>query len=281
MHKVLSRYMRRIQNFAPDPATHVFRGQSDAKWPLHSGAARRLVAHGIDDNGPYFVDEYLDYHRHLLDRARRVTPYGHKDQSVTALHLLANLQHFGAATGLLDFTYSPLLALWFASEDSGHDGKVFLLRNQLPNTAHLTPELEQQDIGNVLSRTQDATGHGYLLWEPLVDGDAALRILGQRSVFVIGRPDIDAKQVESIVIDAADKDLIRAELEHLDVSERTIYRDLVGFCQLEGPNARYVPPTTPAAYLRRANRAYILGEYLEAVEAYTTSMRPWDAIRKR
>ena len=76
----------------------------------------------------------------------------------------------------------------------------------------------------------------------MAEGDAALRILGQRSVFVIGRPTIVASHVQSVVIDAADKRVLREELEQLDVSERTIYRDLVGFCRLERVDAKYVPP---------------------------------------
>ena len=52
------------------------------------------------------------------------------------------------------------------------------------------------------------------------------------------------------------------------MSERTIYRDLVGFCQREGARARRARPTTAAAYLRRANSAYSRGEHQEAVEAY-------------
>ena len=42
------------------------------------------------------------------------------------LQLLARLQHFGAATGLLDFSYSPLVALWFACEDPSPRGQGVL-----------------------------------------------------------------------------------------------------------------------------------------------------------
>ena len=195
-------------------------------------------------------------------------PYGDKDQSSTPLQLLAKLQHFGAATGLLDFTHSPLVALWFACDEPSHDGKVFFLSKELPHTSYVTPELEEGDIGNVLSRDQDPTGPGYLLWEPTVEGDAALRILGQRSVFVIGRPAIAGRHVHAVVIDAADKEALREELEQLDVSERTIYRDLLGFCRLERANARYVPPTTAAAHLRRGNSAFSRREHSEAIGAY-------------
>ena len=268
MDTILARYMRLIHETVPDTGTHVFRGQSDAGWPLRSGASRRLTADGIEEDNACFLDEYLEYHRELLDRARRVAPYEQRGRTDSPLQLLARLQHFGAATGLLDFSYSPLVALWFACEDSSRDGKVFFVSHVPPNTAFVTPELEGQDIENTLSRKQDATGPRYVLWEPLVEGAAALRILGQRSVFVIGRPAVDDRSVDAVEIEAADKESLRAELEQLDVSERTIFRDLVGFCQREGANARRALPTTAAACLRRANGAYSQGEYQEAVEAY-------------
>ena len=268
MDTILARYMRLIHGTVPDTGTHVFRGQSDAGWPLRSGASRRLTADGIKEDNACFLDEYLEYHRDLLDRARRVALYGQRDRTDSPLQLLARLQHFGAATGLLDFSYSPLVALWFACEDPSREGKVFFVSHELPNTAFVTPELEGQDIENTLSRKQDATGPQYVLWEPIVEGDAALRILGQRSVFVIGRPVLDDRRVDAVAIEAADKEPLRVELEQLDVSERTIYRDLVGFCQREGARARRARPTTAAAYLRRANSAYSRGEHQEAVEAY-------------
>ena len=268
MLQVLPKYIQRIQETVPYLDTQVFRGQSDARWSLCSGAMRRIYAEGITDDRPEFIDEYLDYHRDLLDRARRVLPYGDKDQSSTPVQLLAKLQHFGAATGLLDFTHSPLVALWFACDEPSHDGRVFFLSKERPHTTYVTPELEEGDIGNVLSKTQDPTGPDYLIWEPMVEGDAALRILGQRSVFVIGRPAIDKRLVQAIVIQAADKCALREELEQLDVSERTIYRDLVGFCRLERADALCVPPTTAAAYLRRGNSAFSREDYSDAIDAY-------------
>ena len=268
MLQALPKYIQRIQEAARDLDTQVFRGQGDAKWPLRSGASRRLSEEGISDDGPLFIDEYLDYHRVLLDRARRVMPYGDKDQSSSPLQLLAKLQHFGAATGLVDFTHSPLVALWFACDEPGHDGRVFFVSKELPHTSYVTSKLEEGDIANVLSRAQDPTGPSYLLWEPIVEGDAALRILGQRSVFVIGRPAIEERHVQSVVINAADKRILREELEQLDVSERTIYRDFVGFCRMERADAPYEPPTTAAAHLRRGNDALSRRDYSEAIDAY-------------
>ena len=151
--------------------------------------------------------------------------------------------------------------------------KVFFLSKELPHTSYVTPALEEGGISNILSSAKDPTGPDYLLWEPTVEGDAALRILGQRSAFVIGRAAIDTRHVHEVVIDAAVKEGLREELEQLDVTEQTIYRDLVGFCGLERADARYVSPTTAAAYLRRGNSAFRRGEHSEAIDAYSECLR--------
>lgn len=54
------------------------------------------------------------------------------------LEVLTQLQHLGAATGLIDFTTEALVALWFAcSEDLEEDGAVYILpRSEVQVVAH-------------------------------------------------------------------------------------------------------------------------------------------------
>jgi len=47
---------------------------------------------------------------------------------LTALELLAALQHYAVPTRLIDFTFSPFIALWFAAaEPDDRDGRVFAI----------------------------------------------------------------------------------------------------------------------------------------------------------
>jgi hypothetical protein len=102
-----------------------WRGQSEG-WPLHSGAVRRLrddFALGRTAREPTASDGLAaDYERVLVDRARLA---GHGEASGRQradLELLGLLQHFGAATRLVDFSYNAFIALWFACR---HEPKKF------------------------------------------------------------------------------------------------------------------------------------------------------------
>ncbi|VVM26322.1 hypothetical protein BSPWISOXPB_3766 [uncultured Gammaproteobacteria bacterium] len=54
--------------------------------------------------------------------------YHYHKEKLSDLELLLELQHYGAATGLVDFSRDFLIALWFAAHDNkGKNGKVFVL----------------------------------------------------------------------------------------------------------------------------------------------------------
>ena len=56
----------------------------------------------------------LKVNKDLIKEARRQGHDQKNGQQLSDLELLAELQHFRAATCLIDFTRSALVALWFA-----------------------------------------------------------------------------------------------------------------------------------------------------------------------
>ena len=91
---------------------------------MDSSAVRRLIIWaenlGVSEkagerNVARLTDAVEVYERELLNEARLGGHDNHGSGRLTDLELLAALQHFGAATRLLDFTLDALLATWFAS----------------------------------------------------------------------------------------------------------------------------------------------------------------------
>ncbi len=59
---------------------------------------------------------------------------GYLDDLGSDFEILAELQHYGCKTNLIDFTVDYLIALFFASTSSHHkDGRVILLKRVSEN----------------------------------------------------------------------------------------------------------------------------------------------------
>jgi len=97
---------------------YIFRGVSNDGHEMEPSACRRLKNKSSDLSR----DKLLEINKDLLERARQ---QGH-GKDMTDLDLLAKLQHFGAATCLLDYTFNSLAALWWACKENNPDtnGKV-------------------------------------------------------------------------------------------------------------------------------------------------------------
>jgi tetratricopeptide (TPR) repeat protein len=271
MAAMLEKYLKLIRDATSKPGIYAYRGQSRAEWPLHSAATRRLAKSLGDDtvNAPGFSKVYIDYHRETLVDPARTRGFGvESGRDISDLQLLAKLQHFEAATGLLDFSWSPLIALWFASRKSDSDGKLFVLNVNDPiQVTRVSSELEQQAIDAVFSRPGNAPG--LLYWEPMWTGDAMPRILRQRGVFIIGRPLIptDSQIIREIEILETDKSSLLEELTLLDISASSLFPDVYGFSSSEKVTAS-IHVRTPYFYFVEGNQHYQTGNYREAIAAY-------------
>jgi hypothetical protein len=105
----------------------VWRGAANADWGLHSS----LVRHYSNTYGgqvPMEAD-LRAYERAVIGEAQDWGLDWHvAGGRLTGLELLAALQHYGVPTRLLDFTFNPFIALWFAAEkELGADGRIFAI----------------------------------------------------------------------------------------------------------------------------------------------------------
>lgn len=175
----------------------LYRGQANSQWRVDCSAVRRLAADSKTD--PTAIGHALvAYTAHLLAEA---SPYiatcPELTGASTELHILAQLQHQGAATGLMDFTTNPLVSLWFACD--GHpdqDGAVYVLSRS---------EVQEVDEHEVRQRGLIEYFHGAglrkeppFLWRPQgVQG----RAKSQNAVFVFGVPVLWPAFLQQVVIE--------------------------------------------------------------------------------
>jgi len=99
-----------------------FRGQGDARWPLHSSLSRHVVVSKVCKDAWELQERRI---RRIFQRKSHLflasPPTGDE------LEWLALMQHHGAPTRLLDFTWSPYVAAFFALERATDDAAVWAL----------------------------------------------------------------------------------------------------------------------------------------------------------
>ncbi len=94
-----------------------FRGHSDARWSLPSTLARRFLNANIDPRA--WASQELR-NLHIFKRKAHLF-LDHIPDERDSLNWLAMMQHHGAPTRLLDFTWSAYVAAFFALESADKD----------------------------------------------------------------------------------------------------------------------------------------------------------------
>ncbi|OIP31109.1 MAG: hypothetical protein AUK47_23200 [Deltaproteobacteria bacterium CG2_30_63_29] len=120
----VGRNIKAVQDYAQEKGLKVFwRGQANHEWGLVSSLARRLAASGpVDDKTLCRVEDKL------LEEATSWVQEISEAKYANPLAKLAYLQHHGVPTRLLDFTSSPWMAVFFATEAFDEiDGRVFAI----------------------------------------------------------------------------------------------------------------------------------------------------------
>lgn len=99
---------------------YVYRGQGDSSWGLESGLGR-----GLYDGGNVDVDRVVTFEQNSMLAFRREIATNPSYRDFEGVNLLAVMQHYGSKTRLLDFSLSPLVALYMALEQRyGYESNV-------------------------------------------------------------------------------------------------------------------------------------------------------------
>jgi FRG domain len=89
---------------------YVFRGQTDSSWGLSTSLerqCRRLELDNVQETEEFLIREFQRRYHHYSDSVPDLTK---------GIEWLSIMQHHGAPTRLLDWTYSPLVGCYFAVE---------------------------------------------------------------------------------------------------------------------------------------------------------------------
>jgi hypothetical protein len=227
----------------------VFRGLSDATYPLVSGLMR------LDGN-------YTEMEPHLLRNFRK---YAHRNivERDTSWHWLSLAQHRGLPTRLLDWTVSPLVAAHFATaetEQFDRDGVIWMVNARkvhrlLPDALksavdkegadYFTVEMLARAVPNLADLDALAPPCFVIFFEPPSIDD---RITNQYGLFSVmpdptacmdewlkDRPDVWRK----IIIPARLKWEVRDKLDQANITERVLFPGLDGLSQWQ---KRYYTP---------------------------------------
>lgn len=94
----------------------LFRGHSACSWHIESSLSRFYRTHQLNIRATSLDARELDSIRKFQKAAHQYLNHLPEEHDLPSW--LAVMQHFGAPTRLIDFTFSPLAALFFAAVDS-------------------------------------------------------------------------------------------------------------------------------------------------------------------
>lgn len=174
------------------PRRFVFRGQSSSQWPVVSTLYRYLADRNLktDERSLCAMEKAI-----MIVVQRRGLTYLNGAR-LSYLYQLAHLQHYGAPTRLLDVTFDPNAALWFASQENGKRGRLvaFCVETENGNrllNEHDTTTSDNQGITRESADLVEAPWksppddwkESWLCWQP---AQFDRRMFAQHGAFLIG-----------------------------------------------------------------------------------------------
>lgn len=208
----------------------VFRGVTNATHSLIPSVGRVEL--------PPSFDSRQDYEEAILDRFKRQAYATLLKEPSDDWEWLALAQHHGMQTRLLDWTFSPLIALYFATrpEVSTNDGRVLPI-----NTDRAVYALHF--CKHMFTAPSENGPFQYSKIGVVFPPDVSPRVSGQSGVFTTqpdpevefttdgGDPDVFPNPVEKLLISKRVATDIQRRLFVLGIREHMLFPDLDGFAR--------------------------------------------------
>src|SRR5690242_12540912 len=224
----------------PPYSNWAFRGERDERWPLYSSLSRylqnfRVAPAAWPEQEARILRIFKRKAHQYLDR-----PPAEDDD----FQWLALMQHHGAPTRLLDFTWSPYVAAFFALERTVGDSVVWALNparidsSRAPKPARMDPRIP----GNF--QRYYVTGKHRFIWmgEPYTMNQ---RLIAQSGTFAV--PGSLEAPIEGLLRDADQQNILAKfviakrvrevgmrELYRMNITSATLFPDLDGLARSMG-----------------------------------------------
>jgi len=232
-----------------------WRGQAQISWKLDSSIVRKALKSGATLNSVEKIEQIISLGEEaMIERAKKnLFDYDERGRKLSDVELLAKLQHFGAATRLVDFSKNALNALWFCVSDRSLENDTGILLGI--DTDIIAGRGEnffdfKQDYSKFCSTLEKTNYRGQTdIW--MVDAPVTTqRISAQHSVFLCSvckksahglfqLPEED-KYLKVIAISpnlkASTLDIISS---HFDITPYTVFPDIEGFASANSSQWRF------------------------------------------
>lgn len=269
--KTLDAFINWASKFDEDE--YVFRGVPNEEYKIQASAFRRPA-----ENDRSF-EQFLHVNKDLI-RAAKQRGYDTEDgRQWNELDILVELQHFKAATCLIDFSFSAQVALWFACQpvrriqDEQNDntpinGKVSAVRIKTRKYTEITPEFwekgdneeneERKKIDFYLKEAKDSPLY-YL--QPKYQNK---RIIAQQSVFLFGQYEIEADE-DCVIAETCKEDILKKLHRASGITEDKIFPDFEGFAWVNREASLYTGATASELKIQ-AEQAIETNDYEVAID---------------